>query len=358
MRSPYENLPPERFWRTGVAEHEPETVTGLYRKKFTIEPSAQIATAGSCFAQHIARYLRRNGYNVIDRERLPLWVPEELAHRYGYGLYSARYGNIYTVRQLLQLTQEAVGEFTPKNAVWTRDGRYFDALRPAVEPEGHETADLVEVHRRPHLRRVRQVLQQANIIIFTLGLTEAWIDSDSGTVFPTAPGTIAGDYAPDRFRFKNFTVGEIVADFLAFRERVRAVNPSVRFLLTVSPVPLTATATTDHVLAATTYSKSVLRTAAGELYAMCDDIDYFPSYEIIATPFSGARFYEPNLRSVTADGVDAVMRVFFAEHPPAQASRDEDAHKAPKAGRRRRAGASLEADDAVCEDILLDSFAR
>ena len=40
-------------------------------------------------------------------------------------------------------------------------------------------------------------------------------------------------------------------------------TPKLRILLTVSPVPLTATAGDDHVLLATTYSKSVLRAGRG-----------------------------------------------------------------------------------------------
>lgn len=103
--------------------------------------------------------------------------------------------------------------------------------------------------------------------------------SDSGTVFPTAPGTIAGEYDPNEFKFKNFNAFEIYEDLSLFIKRVREINPSVKFLFTVSPVPLTATATDDHVLVATTKSKSVLRTVAGQLSDEYDYIDYFPSYD-------------------------------------------------------------------------------
>jgi hypothetical protein len=82
-------------------------------------------------------------------------------------------------------------------------------------------------------------------------------------------------------------------------------------VLTVSPVPLTATATGRHALVATTHSKSVLRAAAGQLADERDDVDYFPSYEIISGFPYRAAFYEPNLRTVTPDGVAFVMRHFF-----------------------------------------------
>jgi hypothetical protein len=74
-------------------------------------------------------------------------------------------------------------------------------------------------------------------------------------------------------------------------------------------VPLAATALDQHVLTATTYSKSVLRVAAGML-AADPAIQYFPSYEVITGAFSRGAYFAPDLRSVTPDGVDHVMRLF------------------------------------------------
>ena len=353
MRSPYSNLPARNFWKSGVAEQNPLTITGLYKKKFAIEPDCKIATAGSCFAQHIGRYLRRLNFNVIDAEPAPPGFSMEMARTSGYNTYSARYGNIYVVRQLLQLAQEAYGVFTPRNMVWEKDGRFYDALRPSVEPHGLKDAASVMRHREEHLKRVRQVLETADLFIFTLGLTEAWVDADSDTVYPTAPGTIAGDLDAQKCRFKNFSFAEIYRDFIEFRLFAKERNPKIKFLLTVSPVPLTATASANHVLTATTYSKSVLRAVAGQLYDEFDDVEYFPSYELVASPFSRGFFFEPNLRSVSEAGVAAVMRVFLAEHQPARAA-DGAAPERTTAG----ADAENEAEDVVCEDILLEAFAR
>ena len=55
MKSPYTDLPPRAFWRTGVSEQNPLTITDLYRRKFEIGFEDKIVTAGSCFAQHIAK---------------------------------------------------------------------------------------------------------------------------------------------------------------------------------------------------------------------------------------------------------------------------------------------------------------
>ncbi len=75
------------------------------------------------------------GFNIMDAEPAR-GLPVETAARYGYGLSSARYGNIYTARQLYQLAREAFGSFSPTNLVWRRSDRFFDAMRLSVEPNG------------------------------------------------------------------------------------------------------------------------------------------------------------------------------------------------------------------------------
>jgi hypothetical protein len=347
MESPYTDLPPRAFWRTGVSEQNPLTITDLYRRKFEIGIEDKIVTAGSCFAQHIAKHFTTHGYRVVNVEPAPEGLDAETAKKFGYGVYSARYGNIYTTRQLLQLTLESLGARTPQNIVWEKDGRFYDALRPSVEPEGLDSAEEVRLHRKGHLKEVKRMLHSMDLFVFTFGLTEAWVDKRDGTVFPTAPGTIAGNFDPELFEFKNFTFSEVLNDFLKFRNLVLRHNHKARFLLTVSPVPLTATASHEHVLAATTYSKSVLRAVAGELVQRFSEIDYFPSYEIIASPFARGFFYESNLRTVHSAGVENVMRIFFEVHGVASK---------PDVTTPSKAKSTVNEDDIVCEEILMEAF--
>ena len=102
----------------------------------------------------------------------------------------------------------------------------------------------------------------------------------------------------------------------AFIARARAINPKLRFLLTVSPVPLVATATSQQVVVASSYSKSVLRAVAGHLESKYDFVDYFPSFEIVSSHVMRGAFYEADMRSVLKPGVDHVMAQFFSAHVP------------------------------------------
>ena len=55
----------------------------LYRPKFPIDRTMPIATAGSCFAQHIGRAMRTRGFNVLDAEPAPPGLDERGAQAFG-----------------------------------------------------------------------------------------------------------------------------------------------------------------------------------------------------------------------------------------------------------------------------------
>ncbi len=348
---PYQSLPPTAFWRH-CRESRDFAADALYTPRIEITQTDRIATAGSCFAQNVGRYLRRSNAQLLDVEQAPPGMSVETGKRFGYGLYSGRYGNIYTTRQLRQLLQDVQAPALHSEAIWTRGDRYFDALRPTVEPEGLQSEEEVGVQRLDHLARLRAMFQQTDLFIFTLGLTEYWAARDSGLVFPTCPGVVAGQYDPGQHVFGNAEFGAVYDDLSAALTLLRRFNPAIKMLLTVSPVPLTATNAGEHVLAATTYSKSVLRAVAGQFVNAHSGVDYFPSYEIFTAPPFGGRFYAENLRQVTEEGVSFAMSLFFAAH--SEIALQDAANGA--GGDMLITGAGGEADEAVCEEVLLEAY--
>ncbi len=355
MTSPYSSLPTRAFWRPAVADRHIADFDQVAAGPF-VHTDDRVATAGSCFAQHIGRHLRARGLDYLDLEPAPPGWTSEDARRHGFGIYSCRYGNIYTVRQLLQLFEEAFDHRYPAEFVWEKQGRYYDAMRPGVDPIGHASADDVWALREIHLTRVQELFRTMTLFVFTLGLTEAWESISDGTVFPTAPGTVAGKFDPKKYRFHNFRYPEIASDLEKLWAMMRDVNPNVRLLLTVSPVPLTATASEDHVLVATTQSKSTLRAIAGDFAATYEGIDYFPSYELIATHPIRGQFFEPDLRNVNDAGVTYVMSHFF-QH--SALSPQPEAEAAAVSNRPLLPIPENEDDlELICEDGLLDQFAE
>lgn len=309
---PYAALPDDRFWRHAMAAVPPAEVDPVPDAPFRIGAATRIATAGSCFAQHIARSLTSNGYRHFVVEDPPAGMSERAANAAQYGLFSARYGNLYTARQLLQLLDRATGRFEPREGGWRReDGRIVDPFRPQVEPAGFADEAAMLAARAAHLAAVRRMFGELDVFVFTLGLTEAWRSRHDQAVLPLAPGVAGGAFDPAAHEFVNFGVAEVVADLRAFRARLAEINPRARMILTVSPVPLAATFEPRHVLVSTTASKAILRAAAEEVTRADPTIWYFPSYEIITGQFGRQSYFEPDLRSVAPDGVEHVMRLFF-----------------------------------------------
>jgi GSCFA family len=309
MSNPYRGLPDRQFWSRAMTWPAPGHIDPAGRAR-RIGPGEKVGTLGSCFAQHLARFIARSGLEYFVPESAPAGMATGQAKAHQYGVFSARYGNVYTVRQALQLFDRAFGVFAPAEDVWEREGGFVDAFRPQIDPAPSPTAETVRRAAEAHLSQVRRVFTESRHLVFTLGLTEGWRSRIDGAVFPVAPGVAGGSFDPARHEFVNFTAAEVAHDLAEFITRVEKVNPDCHVILTVSPVALIATYEPRHVWVSTTFSKAALRVAADAAERRFDNVTYFPSYEIITSPAAAGRYYADDLRQVTDLGVGHVMRVF------------------------------------------------
>jgi hypothetical protein len=355
--TPYDSLPRQNFWKASAQAGGALEVDFDYGRKFTFGPADRFATAGSCFAQHLARHLETRGVELLVAEARHPLVRQDSGH--GYGLFSARYGNIYTVRHLRELVEQALGARPPVGEfVEAPDGRWIDMLRPRAVPMGFASAQHARADRRFHLDAVRRMLETLDVFVFTLGLTEAWENVEHGYCYPIVPGAIAGKYSSRRHRFVNYGFHETAADLRRITELLSAVNPKARVLLTVSPVGLVATAEHRSVMVSTSASKSVLRAAVDETVREHASVDYFPSYEIITGPYGRGRYWTEGCRDVTEEGVRMVMEVFAQSRLPGADPTGEPARLSDRAK-----GASPETElrvalDAECDELFLDPSTR
>ncbi len=348
MKHPYSTQPDTAFWSRSVARN-PDTRLVYTGPTPLLERSDRIMSAGSCFAANIVPWIEDAGFRYLRAER-PHPAFAHLAENLGYGNFSAAYGNIYTARQLLQLLLRALGEFSPAEDRWEESPYIIDPYRPGLrfKARSHREFDTL---RAQHLRAVRTAFTQASVLIFTLGLTEAWESTADGAVFPACPGTVGGTFDASRHRFRNFRVRDITEDMGLLLGRLRALNPGIRLILTVSPVPLVATATTQHVIAATVASKSILRAAAQEIAESHPGVAYFPAYELITGPQAEGRFFESDRRNVSQEGIATVMQamLFACGHGEAQQTADDTAQSPDLAGDLSRTLVSAE-----CEEMMMD----
>ena len=106
MSHPYRDLPDEQFWSRAVTWAAPGRLDP-FTADLPISPAERIATIGSCFAQHLSRHIQRLGFNYLVTEPGPESCPPDEAQLRSFGAFSARYGNVYTVRQAVQLFDRA-----------------------------------------------------------------------------------------------------------------------------------------------------------------------------------------------------------------------------------------------------------
>ncbi len=342
QRHPYEEAPSRAIWRRAVSDRRLEDLGEWHSPKFDIH-GRPIATIGSCFAQHIARALRSLRYPVLDTEPAPRALTAESRQRFGFEVYSARYGNVYTARQMLQLFDRATGAFVPSDHAWPLHGGFVDPFRPAIEPGGFDSVEAVAAEREGHLARVNELFSRAGVWVMTLGLTEAWVADADDAVFPLAPGVAGGTYDPARYRWVTFSFADVVADLEGFFGRVRSRNPAARFIVTVSPVPLAATASGQHVVVATMASKATLRAACAYVAGLFDFVDYFPAFEIIAGAQARGAYFAADARTVTATGAARVIEAFV------------QAYGLPAAEPLEAPAADVNVDVA-CEEALLSTL--
>jgi len=356
-KSPYGDLPPESFWRSGVADVGVFGMQNLWRSPWVLPKDARFSTYGSCFAQHISRALMSRNLNWFNGEPAPEGMSDETARRFNFGVFSARTGNIYTSRQLLSWVKLANDPaLLDDQEIWAdpegeKGIRYRPVLCPVIEPDGFGSEDEARAALACTTKAFLRSITQADVFVFTLGLTEGWVNRLTGVPYALCPGTIAGVFDADQHMFHNETYPEIHDQLSQAFDLMRTMNPDLRILLTVSPVPLTATATGGHVLPATMYSKSTLRAVAGDFAQNHAFIDYFPSYEVIASPPTRGAFFAPNMRSVEWAGVSVVMGHFFSGLDLSGPARGKKRARTKDAA---EIDASLAQEDLVCEEEALE----
>jgi len=238
-----------------------------------------VFTVGSFFAREIEHVLRHRGFTITSIDRTMLST--EFGERNG----EARSGFFHRFNipsmdlEIRRATGDAPFDEAKHLLVEVAEDQFVDLhYYPSVLP----AADLeTTVRRRRIAREMVGRCTSSEILIATLGLTEAWFHKPSGMYCNSVS---AGVIARRREEFELRVI-----DFDENRRALTSIYESIKrhhqtgrvtFFLTVSPVPLSATFSDKDIVVANARSKATLRTVAEEFAEEHDDVFYFPSYEI------------------------------------------------------------------------------
>jgi hypothetical protein len=254
--------------------------TPNFTNHFSISPKDQIFTIGSCFAREIEVALADRGFSIPALELVKNFMASESL---GLGnSFNRSFLNQYGVPSIFNQIHQAVelnGDL-PTNlyAYEISAGKFVDMDMPAfVRPAPLEHV----VNRRNALMSCTKEILKCNTIIITLGLSELWWDNGANCYRNTSVLPRILDAEQNRFELHVLSYQDIFSYLSRALNLIKLINPQSRILLTVSPVPMNYTYTSNDVMVANTYSKSVLRAAVEEAINTFPNVFYYPSYETV-----------------------------------------------------------------------------
>jgi tetratricopeptide (TPR) repeat protein len=250
----------------------------VVRPTFNLARGATIFTIGSCFARNIEEHVHRLGYRVptldfaVPKEEWRGPRPNGILNKY---TPPSIYQEIAWVRTIMERDGQVTEEDCKPHMFPVSGGRCIDLGLCGFLPVTRERF----LERRRQMYDVARKVFESDCVVITLGLIEAWFDTETGLYIQETPVSREFDGRQGRFRFERLGYAESVGFVQRALDSIREVNPRALFLITTSPVPLARTFTKDDVITANMYSKSLLRTVAGSICANNPGVDYFPSYE-------------------------------------------------------------------------------
>ncbi|KVN55774.1 GSCFA domain-containing protein [Burkholderia stagnalis] len=121
----------------------------------------------------------------------------------------------------------------------------------------------------------------SNVFIYTLGVAPAFFDRQSGAFVMPSNSAFASRAFAEMYDFRTTTVQENLDNLEYITSHMRALNPNVKIVITVSPVPLKTTFEFKSAMQADCISKSTLRVVAHEFVTKHPDVVYWPSFEVV-----------------------------------------------------------------------------
>ena len=96
------------------------------------------------------------------------------------GNFSLNYGNIYTAKHFFQLLERVTGQNKTLPSILTDEkGMRRNAFRSNVL--SYKDNEALRLDDESHLKNIFKAISEATCLVFTLGLTEHWIDKSSSS---------------------------------------------------------------------------------------------------------------------------------------------------------------------------------
>lgn len=250
-----------------------------------LSPERLVLLMGSCFSDNIGARMQRAGWPVEVNPCGVIYNPTSMARLFELSVapYAERHKAV-------------------ESTITERDGRFASWLMGSagIADSREECIEKVE----SALLKLQDALKCASTVILTLGTSDVWLLASSGEVVGNCH-----KHPSREFRKERLSVGRTVELIEDIKSSVRAVNPDVNFILTVSPRRYLSEGFEDN-----SRLKAVLLLACGEICSNDNSTDYFPAFEILIDDLRDYRFYASDMLHPSADAIEYVWDKFLEKY--------------------------------------------
>src|SRR6266699_2513071 len=277
--------------------------------KFKLRREDKFYAIGSCFARGLEHSLAN--YKIAVESAAPEFAKFQPAKRGVSALGFTNKYNTYSILNELRWALNPDAEFPLESIVPLTKSTWYDPhTNPTLSLAGLEET----LERRALIKAVTKRITTCRAVVVTLGLAEVWRDVHADVFVNCTPIPSLFKTQPNRYEFHLTGFTEKWVNLEAIHALLsRYGHPDFHIVVTVSPVPLMNTFSTMDIVVANTWAKSLLRALAQEWAAAHDNVDYFPSYEIVQNS-DRATVWEHDQRHVKGAGVQHIMELFLQKY--------------------------------------------
>jgi hypothetical protein len=271
--------------------------TPSIKPKFKLHRDDKFYAIGSCFARGLESSLI--GRKMTVESAAPEFARLQAVNKEVSGLGFINKYNTFSILNELRWALDPDAVFPVESIAQVDETIWSDPhTNPALRLAGLEET----LERRALMQIVTKRISNCRGVIITLGLVEVWRDIQADVYLNHTPHPLLLRTQRQRYEFHLTSFAQNLANLEATHALLsRYGHPDLRIVVTVSPVPLLNTFSTMDIVVANTYAKSLLRTVAQEWAAAHENVDYFPSYEIVLNSDRAAA-WEADLRHVKGQG--------------------------------------------------------
>lgn len=251
------------------------TIVDIPASNFGIDYRKKILFIGSCFTENIG--------NRLASLRFPLDINP-------FGVLYNPLSVKNSLELLLQDYRFSENDLRCFNDLWYSFYHHSDFSHQ------NKAECLKKINRR--IEKAAGFVKQAHAIFVTFGTAWVYRWKETGKVVSNCHKIPAR-----KFERQLLDVDNIVEEYSALLSKIKATNPGVKVIFTVSPVRHLKDSAIGNQI-----SKSTLLLAIDKMKQA--DVEYFPAYELMIDDLRDYRFYEKNMTHPNSTAVDYIFQRF------------------------------------------------